>query len=309
VFDVVVVGSANVDLVVRADRIPRPGETLIGESYDEYPGGKGLNQAVAAARSGSHVAFVGALGVDDAGRRLREVTAADRIDTSSTPSIEKVPSGRALITVVAGGENTIIVVPGANDLVDGRDAPVGSVVLAQLEVPMAAVIAAFTDARGRGATTILNPAPAAALPDQLLRLTDVIVPNEHEIDLIGGVDALLAAGVRTVIVTRGAAGADVTSAAPTRARGEPTTTSYPAIEVEVLDTTAAGDAFCGALAARLAAGDEVDDAVRWAICAGGLATTRHGAVPSLPTNAEILVRQAADDAARSRPSRRANGSR
>ncbi len=286
-YDVVVVGSANVDLVVRSERIPHPGETLIGTSYEEYPGGKGLNQAVAAARSGASVAFVGALGDDDAGRRLREVTADERIDTSATPSIDAAPSGRALITVAVGGENTIVVVPGANDRVDGRDTPIGSVVLAQLEVPMAAVIAAFTDAKGRGAITILNPAPATPLPEDLLRLTDVIVPNQHEIELIGGIDALLEAGVRTVIVTKGAAGADVIAARHDTSQQRPESTSFPAIDVIAVDTTGAGDAFCGALAARLAAGDAVDEAVRWAICAGGLATTRHGAVPSLPAGQEI----------------------
>jgi ribokinase len=296
VFDVVVVGSANLDLVVRSSRIPGAGETLIGSSYHEYPGGKGLNQAVAASRSGALVAFVGALGDDDAGHRLRRDATVDHIDMSATPTIDSTPTGRALITVDTAGENTIVVVPGANESVDGRVVPDSSVVLAQLEIPLTTVIEAFRAAKARGATTILNPAPAAPLPDELLRLVDLVVPNEHEIELIGGIDALLAGGVRTVIVTKGAAGVEVTTAglgarAGLDARGDvPTTTSYAAIEVEALDATGAGDAFCGALAARLAAGAPLDHAVRWAICAGGLATTRHGAVPSLPTSEEITAR-------------------
>jgi ribokinase len=282
-FDVVVVGSANLDLVVRSPRIPDPGETLIGDAYDEYPGGKGLNQAVAAARSGATVAFVGALGDDEAGTRLRAVAADDGIDTASTPT-DAAPTGRALITVSEDGENTIVVVPGANATVTAQNAPHGSVVLAQLEIPLATVLRAFTDGREAGAITILNPAPASPLPAELLAVTDVIVPNEHEIELVGGVEALLAAGVSTVIVTMGASGVEVTTATD---GGPPATTHHAAIEVDAIDSTGAGDAFCGALAARLAAGDTLDDAVAWAICAGGLATTRHGAVPSLPTQDEI----------------------
>ncbi len=285
-FDVVVVGSANLDLVVRSPRIPRPGETLIGESYDEYPGGKGLNQAVAAARSGANVAFVGAFGDDAAGVGLRTVASEAGIDTAATPTISGVPTGRALITVDDGGENTIVVVPGSNARVDAAGAPSGGVVLAQLEIPVGAVIRAFTEAKQRGATTILNPAPATRLPGELLAVTDVIVPNEHEILLVGGVGRLLQAGVSTVIVTMGAAGVEVTTAS-TEGSG-PTTNTHAAIQVDAVDTTGAGDAFCGALAARLAAGDALDDAVGWAIRAGGLAATRHGAVPSLPTSDEII---------------------
>lgn len=290
-FDVVVVGSANLDLVVRTLRIPRPGETLLGSSYDEFPGGKGLNQAVAAARSGAAVAFLGALGDDDAGRVLRGVAAVDGIDVTAVPTIASTPTGRALITVGGDGENTIVVVPGANSTVTAAVIPPCSVVLAQLEIPPATVEAAFAAARRIGAITVLNPAPAAALTEQLLALTDVIVPNEHEVELIGGVDSLLDRGVPTVIVTRGAAGADMFRADRTKGDGpSPTITSLPALAVEPVDTTGAGDSFCGALAARLAVGTPLDDAVRWAIVAGGLATTAHGAIPSIPTAAAIRDR-------------------
>jgi ribokinase len=289
-FDVVVVGSANLDLVVRAPRVPGPGETLIGDAYDEYPGGKGLNQAVAAARSGARVAFVSAFGDDEAGDRLRTVATEDGIDTTFTPALAGTTTGRALITVADDGENTIVVVPGANAMVTSDASPPGAVVLAQLEIPVEAVIASFVDARRRGATTILNPAPATTLPPELLAVTDVVVPNEHEILLIGGVGALLGAGVSTVIVTMGASGVEVTTAYD----GTAVTTRHAAIQVDAIDTTGAGDAFCGALAARLAAGDSMDDAIGWAIRAGGLATTRRGAVPSLPTSDEIVARLSAE---------------
>ena len=290
-FDVVVVGSANLDLVVRSPRVPGPGETLIGDAYDEYPGGKGLNQAVAAARSGARVAFVGAFGDDEAGGRLRTVATEDDIDTTFTPALAGTPTGRALITVADDGENTIVVVPGANAMVSSDAAPPGAVVLAHSS--------RFRSRRSSGPsstpeaverTTILNPAPATALPPELLAVTDVVVPNEHEIQLIGGVGALLGAGVSTVIVTMGASGVEVTTAGD----GTVTTTRHPAIEVDAIDTTGAGDAFCGALAARLATGDSMDDAIGWAIRAGGLATTRRGAVPSLPTSDEIVARLSAE---------------
>ena len=286
-FDVVVVGSANLDLVVRSPRIPGPGETLIGDAYDEYPGGKGLNQAVAAARSGARVAFVGAFGDDEAGARLRAVAAEEGVDTTSAPSISVTATGRALITVGDDGENTIVVVPGANALAVADAARSGIVILAQLEIPVEAVIRAFVDGKRNGATTVLNPAPATSLPRELLAVTDVIVPNEHEIQLVGGVNALLEAGVSTVIVTMGASGVEVTTTGSGAVA--PTTTRHAAIDVDAVDTTGAGDAFCGALAARLAAGDTLDEAVAWAICAGGLATTRRGAVPSLPTRDEVAA--------------------
>lgn len=275
-FDVVVVGSANLDLVATAARLPAPGETVHGTSYGEHPGGKGLNQAIAAARAGARVALVAAIGDDEAGRRLRDVATADGIDVALLDVRPATPSGRALIAVDEHGENLIVVVPGANADVRVGSLPSAGVVLAQLEVPLEQVTAAFRAARAAGSRTVLNPAPATQLPGELLAHCDVVVPNEHEIALVGGVDALLAAGPEAVVVTRGALGVEVATADGSR-------WAEPAFEVDPVDSTAAGDAFCGALAARLAAGDQLDDAVRWASAAGALATTRRGAVPSLPT--------------------------
>ena len=275
-FDVVVLGSLNLDLVVRTSRLPGPGETVSGFDYQEFPGGKGLNQAVAAARAGASVAFVGAVGDDDAGRRLREVVRDEGIDERWLLTQADVPTGRALIAVDDHAENSIVVVPGANGHVQwpGVAAPVGTVLLAQLEVPLDAVDAAFTAATSIGSITILNPAPAAALADSTIGALSLIVPNEHEAAALGGVGRLLDSGVDTVVTTLGARGARI----DTSSRSS-TQSPFPVVPI---DTTGAGDAFCGNLAARLAAGDDLLVGVRWASAAGALATTIAGAVPSLP---------------------------
>jgi ribokinase len=278
--DVLVIGSANLDLVAGADRIPDPGETVLGTTYAEHPGGKGLNQAVAAARAGASVAMVGAVGDDDAGRTLLEVLRAEGVDAANVAVVAGVPTGRALITVAADGENSIVVVPGANATVraPGAVRP-ARVALAQLEVPLETVTATLRAARDAGATTVLNPAPARQLPPELVAACDVLVPNEHEVAMLGGVDALLAAGVAAVVVTLGARGIDVVTADGTY--------HQPAFAVQPVDTTGAGDATCGALGARLATGDPIRDAVAFAAAAGALTTTAAGAVPSLPRREAI----------------------
>ena len=283
--DVVVVGSVNLDLVATTERLPGPGETVSGTTYAEHAGGKGLNQAIAAARSGARVALVAAVGDDDAGSMLRSLAADDGIDVTAVAVLAGEATGRALITVDEHAENSIVVVPGANALMRADSAPRARVVIAQLEVPIEEVITALRHARRDGARTILNPAPAQALPDELVQLCDIVVPNEHEADLIGGVSALLQRGVSAVVTTLGAAGVVVTESID----GVVETWGEPAVEVTPVDTTGAGDAFCGALAARLAAGHELRDAVRYAAAAGALATTVTGAVPSLPHADAILT--------------------
>ena len=282
---VCVIGSANLDLVARAERIPRPGETVLGYAYIEAPGGKGLNQAVAAARSGASVSFIAAVGADAAAATLTGVAEADGISTLAVKRVVG-PTGRALINVGDDGENSIVVIPGANGQLDAKHVRIhgptvarAQIVLAQLEVPIPAVIAAFEVARAVGATTILNPAPAAELPDELLTLVDILIPNEHEAASMGGVDHLRRLGIHTVIVTEGPRGCRVFDHT-----GERRIASFT---VDAIDTTGAGDSFCGALSARLALGSTIDDGLVWAGAAGALATTVVGAVPSIPRTESI----------------------
>ncbi len=278
---VCVVGSANLDLIALAQRLPNPGETVIGHGFVEAAGGKGLNQAVAAARAGATVSFIGAVGNDDAGRALRQVAIDDGINTSGLVTVAGSPTGRALIGVSDDGANLIIVVPGANAAVDRsvveaaeRIISSADVVLGQHEVPDQALETAFRLARQAGATTILNPAPAHPIPASLLGLVDILVPNEHEYPLLGDVSS-----VGCLVVTEGEQGC--------RLVREGQSTRIPAFAVEAVDTVAAGDAFCGALAAALAQGEPLETALLRASAAGALATLTHGAVPSLPDAAAI----------------------
>lgn len=280
-FDVVVVGSLNLDLVAGMDRLPGPGETVSGNSYHEYPGGKGLNQAVAAARAGASVAIVGAVGDDAAGAYLRQIVVSEGIDDSWLTTTPDTATGRALITVDQHAENSIVVIPGANATVriDTDALPDGRVMLGQLEIPLAEVTAAFTHARSAGMTTVLNPAPAFGELGDLLDVCDVVIPNEHEVELLGGTARLRSHGVDTVVVTRGGDGVSVVDA-----DGEIRHDAFP---VTPVDTTGAGDSFCGALSTRLAEGLGVRDAITFAAAAGALTTTTAGAVPSLPVRGDI----------------------
>lgn len=280
-FDVCVVGSANLDLVATVDRLPGPGETVPGGSFTEYPGGKGLNQAVAAARSGAAVAFVGALGDDGAAATLRSVMTDDGIDATHVATVQAA-TGRALIGVSARGENSIIVVAGANATVTATEMPSARVVLTQLEVPLAAVESALSAGRAAGAITVLNPAPVQPIDAGILQWCDIVVPNEHEVELLGGVARLLALGARAVVVTMGSRGAELHTADAPVVHIEP-------FSVVPVDTTGAGDTFNGSLCARLAAGDDLPTALRFASAAGALCTTAAGAVPSIPRRAAVEV--------------------
>lgn len=277
-FDVCVVGSANLDLVATVDRLPGPGETVPGSSFAEYPGGKGLNQAVAAARAGASVAFVGAVGHDGAAVTLRAVMVDDGIDSSHV-NTSGTATGRALIGVAASGENSIIVIAGANGTVTAHEVPAARVMLTQLEVPLAAVERALTAGRAAGAITVLNPAPVQPIDAAILQWCDIVVPNEHEVELLGGVDKLLAFGARAVVVTLGSRGSDLHTADGV--------VHIDSFSVVPIDTTGAGDTFSGSLCARLAAGDDLPTALRFASAAGALCTTVAGAVPSIPRRAAV----------------------
>ena len=278
-FDVVVVGSCNLDLVSTTTHLPLPGETIRTVAYAEHAGGKGLNQAVACARMGARTAFIGCVGNDSAGTMLRELLNSEGIDTSQLVTVDA-PTGRAFITVDALGENTIVIVAGANAHV-GNSAitvPKSKVLLAQLEIPLDIVTQVF--AQAQNAITVLNPAPAAQLSTELLSLCDVVVPNETESAALGGTQFLLGTGVATIVTTLGERGAEISNNTSTVA-----VTPYP---VNAIDTVGAGDAFVGALCAELARGETIEHAARIASVAGALATTIHGAVPSLPTRAAVM---------------------
>ena len=278
-FDVVVVGSCNLDLVSTTTHLPLPGETLRTIAYAEHAGGKGLNQAVACARMGARTAFIGCVGNDSAGTKLRELLDSEGIDTSQLVTVYA-PTGRAFITVDASGENTIVIVAGANAHV-GQTAiivPQSKVLLTQLEIPLDIVTQVF--AQAQNAITVLNPAPAAQLSTDLLSLCDIAVPNETESAALGGTQFLLGSGVTTIVTTLGERGAEIADNTSTLA-----VAPYP---VNAIDTVGAGDAFVGALCAELARGKTIEQAARIASIAGALATTIHGAVPSLPTRAAVM---------------------
>lgn len=295
---VVVVGSVNTDLVVRVPALPRPGETLSGEDFTVVGGGKGANAAVAAARLGAAVRLVACLGRDDFGAARFAELAREGLDLAHTRRSGEAASGVALIVVDAAGENSIVIAPGANALLRPEDVaavPLGprDILLTQLEIPLTTVEAVLRHARAAGATAILNAAPFLPAAAALLPLTDVLIVNEIEAaDLLGGervtpdsapgaVAALLARGPAAVALTLGAHGAAV-------GRGDERR-HLPAPEVAVVDTTAAGDAFVGALAAGLAEGADFFAAAGRAVVAGSLAVTRAGAQPSLPTRAAVAA--------------------
>lgn len=292
--DVVVVGSANVDLVLPVQRIPRPGETVLSGVMTRGPGGKGANQAVASARAGARTAMVASLGVDDAGDLLRDALSGSGVDLSLVSS-STTPTGTAIITVDESGENAIVVAPGANgELALTEDAArvVGraKIVLSQLEIP-------FDTVREAAATSsffILNAAPAAELSDELLADVDLLVVNETEAELIAGADrSALLKRVPAAVVTLGGAGAVIL----TRGEGE---IVVPGVPVDVVDTTAAGDTFCGVLAATLSAVSATDpitpsdltNAVRRANVAASLSVQAAGAIASVPHGDAIDARYA-----------------
>ena len=281
-FDVVVVGSANLDLVATLDHLPKPGETIVALGYAEHAGGKGVNQAVACARMSARTAFVGCVGNDDAGVFLRGVLENEGIDTTMLRVVD-MPTGRAFINVDSRGENEIVVVSGANTQVGVAQNPLvlptSHVLLMQLEIPLTTVRNALQLARRNGALTVLNPAPFKALDAGVLSLVDVIVPNETESAACGGTQVLLDAGVKTVLTTLGERGAVINT--------HTSATSIAPHKVVAVDTVGAGDAFIGALSAELARGATISDAAAVGAVAGALATTVRGAVPSLPTQSSV----------------------
>jgi ribokinase len=292
--EIVIIGSANVDLVTRVERLPAPGETVLATGYAEHPGGKGANQAIAAARLGRAVSFVGVVGDDGHGELLRQALVAEGVDVANLRRLAGVPTGRALVLVDDEAENSIVVVSGANAELRAEDvATAGSplrsaaVAVAQLEIPLEAVRAAAGHATGR---FLLNPAPARPLDADLLRRVDVLVVNEGEFARVTGVEVgddaetfagrVAQAGLScAVVVTLGGRGAMVCE--------DGQVTVCPAPPVTVVDTTGAGDCFVGALADALARGQGLPEAMHWAVAAASLSTQSLGATTAMPTSAEV----------------------
>ena len=302
---VTVVGSINIDLVTQVTSFPRPGETILGGDLQTIAGGKGANQAVAAARLGAEVTMVGRVGDDVFASQLKTNLAAEGIDVTHVSASSDTASGVALILVDKEGQNNIVVASGANARVTPEDVDqaveaiaTAEVLLLQLEIPLESVCRAAEIAQKHGVKVILNPAPARPLPVDLLSLIDILIPNESEAsllmsaldgsptmspeELLPSAAKLRSFGVEAVILTAGEQGAFLVEAGGTR--------RFPAFSVkQVVDTTAAGDAFVAGLATAIAEGKQLAEAVLWGNAAGLLAVTRAGAQPSLPSRAEIAA--------------------
>ncbi|MBR1145908.1 ribokinase [Bradyrhizobium sp. AUGA SZCCT0431] len=297
---VFVAGSINMDVVATADRHPLVGETVAGNAVLYFPGGKGANQAVAAAKLGAPTTLIGRLGTDAFGQQLRTFLAAQGVDLTFVKDTAEAHTGTALITI-ANADNTIVVVPGANALVSTEDigAPVlakGDIAVSQFEIPLPTIAAFFRRARAAGATTILNPAPATRFGRELLDLVDILVLNETELGLLASTelrdtddDARFIEAVRLlpsnrdqiICVTLGSRGVLA------MIDGQPSV--IPGRKVKAVDTTGAGDCLVGALAAQLADGKAIRDALAYANAAASICVQRMGAAPSMPTAAEVAA--------------------
>ena len=289
------VGSINQDFVLKVERRPEPGETVTGAELTLFPGGKGANQAIAAARLGVEVAMLGRVGEDPFGGELVENLRDNGVDTSRVEAVADAATGSAFITVTPDGENAIVVSPGANRrfgpeevITASEDLELARILITQLEVGIGAVETAARIVTGNGGRFLLNLAPPREASGELLHLSDPLVVNEHEAAFLLGEDAedpeesagkLLDLGPPTAVVTLGAAGAILATRESSR--------HFPAPEVQIVDTTGAGDAFVGALAAKLAEGTLLEEAVPYAVLAGAVAVTREGAQGSLPTPEDV----------------------
>ena len=301
---IIVVGSTNMDMVVKTSHIPEPGETVLGGTFFMNPGGKGANQAVAVARLGGDVIFVSKMGNDVFGKQSFRLYDEEGIDTSYILSDDDLPSGVALITVDEAGENSIVVAPGANAALGSaevakalKDISGQHIVLLQLEIPLETVHFVVREAAQKGATVILNPAPAASLSSALLQFVDLLTPNETEASILSGIKvtnletakqaakAIRGLGVTNVVITMGESGALLLE--------DDIFYEVPTPKVQPVDTTAAGDVFNGALAVALSEGKNLHTAVGFACEAASISVTKMGAQSSIPYRNELITRKVA----------------
>jgi ribokinase len=296
--EIIVIGSLNMDLVVSAARLPGTGETIMGESFAIYPGGKGANQAIAAARLGGSVKMVGCVGRDTFGESLLDNLTSNNVDITAVGKDSNSSTGIALITVDNQGSNTIIVVPGANHALlphdlDGVESIIASssLVVLQMEIPIETVAHAIDLAKKHKIPVMLNPAPAQQMEKEVLAGIEFLIPNESELAILSGLpvstmleiraaaEKMLQIGVKRLLMTRGDDGVYYVD--------YQAEIILPAYSVQAVDTTAAGDAFIGALAVAFVNGEEMDAAIRYGLAAGALAVTKAGAQTSLPTKQEL----------------------
>jgi ribokinase len=296
---ITVVGSYATGLTMRVERLPSPGETLLGTGYRVDYGGKGSNQAVGCARLGAQVSFVARIGKDAFGEMALGLYRDEGIDVASVTQSAAAPTGVGFIIVDSAGGNCITIDPGANELLTAADISNSdtafqspAVVLTQLEIPVTAAEAAMAGGRAVNAITILNPAPVRPLPDSVLRLVDIITPNQSEARVLAGhspnetidpekvAHELIARGVKQIVMTLGEKGALIVTSS--------SSLHVPALRFKAVDTTGAGDAFNAGLGMALACGAPLVDAVRFAVVTGGLAVTKEGVIPSLPRRDEVL---------------------
>lgn len=302
--NICILGSINMDLVLRVNDLVKPGETILAKDFNKVPGGKGANQAVAAKRLGASVSYIGKIGRDDNGTELLNALKKDEIDVSHIKVSESDPTGMAIITVDDDGRNSIVVVPGANMKIDtnsieeARDIIKESkLLIAQFETPVEATIKAFEIAKENGVITVLNPAPAKEVPEELLKLTDIIAPNETEAFELTNIKVddeekikeaagkFIEKGVKFVIITLGERGAALVA--------DEKLSIIPAYKVKAVDTTAAGDSFIGALASKLQNEEKIsfeiiEIAIKFANKVSSIVVQRQGAQPSLPHLDEVI---------------------
>ena len=296
--DIMIIGSINMDLVTKVDHIPKVGETILGTSFSQIPGGKGANQAVAVARLGASIKMIGKVGHDSSGEILLNKLREDNVGTQYIASDSNEPTGTALITVEESGDNSIVVVPGANFDINVEDVNVAideivksKIIISQLEVPIEIVSHTFKKAKEAGVFTILNPAPAAKLNRDLISCIDLLTPNETELELLSGItinneediieasNVLITQGIKQIIVTLGAKGCMYIDKDKHK--------RYSSNKVNPVDTTAAGDSFTAAIAVAMSEGKTIDEMIEFASKVGALTVTKFGAQSSLPYREEV----------------------